>query len=390
MDKRVFLIVLDSMGIGGAPDAVEFGDEGSDTLGSISQSSKFSVPNLRKLGLYNIDGVTLQPKEENPIGAYARLVEVSKGKDTTIGHWEIAGVESEKPLPVFPNGFPQELMTEFEKQTGHRAIVNKPYSGTQVLYDYGEEHMRTGALIVYTSADSVFQIAANESVVSLEELYRCCEIARNLLKGDCAVGRVIARPFVGDNRENFKRTSNRHDYSLLPPGKTILNVLKQSGQDVIGVGKINDIFAGDGITKHIPTTGNRHGMEVTIDLAKQNFSGLAFINLVEFDMVYGHRNDVDGYANALTEFDVQLGELLPFLRDDDLLMITADHGCDPATLSTDHSRECVPWIISGVKVRSGVDMGTLRSFSHIAGTVGEYLGVSFGDLGKSMLGDFLR
>lgn len=390
MDKRVFLIVLDSMGIGGAPDAVEFGDEGSDTLGSISQSSKFIVPNLRKLGLYNIDGVTLQPKEENPIGAYARLVEVSKGKDTTIGHWEIAGVESEKPLPVFPNGFPQELMTEFEKQTGHRAIVNKPYSGTQVLYDYGEEHMRTGALIVYTSADSVFQIAANESVVSLEELYRCCEIARNLLKGDCAVGRVIARPFVGDNRENFKRTSNRHDYSLLPPGKTILNVLKQSGQDVIGVGKINDIFAGDGITKHIPTTGNRHGMEVTIDLAKQNFSGLAFINLVEFDMVYGHRNDVDGYANALTEFDVQLGELLPFLRDDDLLMITADHGCDPATLSTDHSRECVPWIISGVKVRSGVDMGTLRSFSHIAGTVGEYLGVSFGDLGKSMLGDFLR
>ena len=388
MNKRVFLIVLDSMGIGNAPDAADFGDEGSNTLLSISKSHKFNVPNLRKLGLFNIDGLNIEPKESNPTGAFARLIEVSKGKDTTIGHWEIAGTESPKPLPTFPNGFPDELISEFERRTGRKVIVNKPYSGTDVLRDYGEEQLKTGALIVYTSADSVFQIAANEELIPLEELYRDCEIARELLVGDWAVGRVIARPFVGDSKDNFKRTANRHDYSLTPPGKTVLDALLEDGQEVVGVGKIYDIFAGKGISKKILTKSNQDGMDVTIDLAKQDFAGLVFTNLVEFDMVYGHRNDVDGYANALTEFDLRLGELLPLLKPDDLLMITADHGCDPATPSTDHSRECVPFVIAGESVNQGINLGTRNSFGCIANTVAEYLGIKPDFAGESLLKEF--
>lgn len=372
MSKRVFLIILDSFGIGGAPDAAAFGDEDSDTLAAIAKSQKFSVPNMQKLGLFNIVGVAVEPKEAEPKGAFGRLVEVSKGKDTTIGHWEISGVESPKPLPVFPDGFPPELMAEFEKRTGRKAIVNKPYSGTDVIRDYGMEHMQTGALIVYTSADSVFQIAANEAIVPVPELYRYCEIARELLVGDWAVGRVIARPFVGDSPKTFKRTANRHDLSLKPPAPTVLDALQQAGKDVIGVGKIYDIFDGQGITRKIKTANNNEGMEVTLKLAQEDFEGLAFINLVEFDMVYGHRNDVDGYANAMSEFDVALGKLLPLLRPDDIVMITADHGCDPSTSSTDHSRECVPLLVCGASVRAGIDLGRRESFGHVANTIAEY------------------
>ena len=375
MAKRVFLIVLDSFGAGEAPDAVAFGDEGSNTLASVASSPKFHAPNLLKMGLFNLDGVACTPKEAQPTAAFARLQEVSKGKDTTIGHWEIAGLESEKALPVFPNGFPKELLDEFEKQTGRKAICNKPYSGTDVIRDYGEEHLKTGALIVYTSADSVFQIAANEEIVPLEELYRYCEIARKLLVGDWAVGRVIARPFIGTNASDFKRTSNRHDFSIKPPGRTMLDAVAGSCRDVIAVGKIFDIFVGQGITKKITTKNNNDGMNVTLDLAEQEFEGLCFVNLVDFDMVYGHRNDVDGYANAITEFDVALGELLPLLRPDDLLIITADHGCDPATPSTDHSREYVPMLVYGASVQPGVDLKTVRSFSTIASTVVEYLDI---------------
>lgn len=384
MAKRVFLIILDSFGIGHAPDAAAFGDEGSDTLAAIAKSNKFHVPNMKRLGLYNIVDVALEPKETLPQGAFGRMVEASKGKDTTIGHWEISGVESPKPLPVFPNGFPRELIEEFEKRTGRRAIVNKPYSGTDVIRDYGMEHMETGALIVYTSADSVFQVAANEAIVPIPELYRYCEIARELLVGDWAVGRVIARPFEGDSPENFKRTPNRHDLSLKPPAPTVLDAMKEAGKDVIGVGKIYDIFDGQGITKQIKTRSNNEGMEVTLRLAGEDFDGLAFINLVEFDMVYGHRNDVDGYANAMSEFDAALGRLLPLLRPDDVVMITADHGCDPSTSSTDHSRECVPLLVYGASVKPGTDLGRQQSFSHVASTIAEYFGLPQRFAGSSL------
>ena len=383
MAKRIFLIILDSFGIGGAPDAEEFGDKGSDTLASIAKSAKFYVPNMKQLGLFNIEGVTAASPEIHPTGAFARLVEVSKGKDTTIGHWEIAGVESLKPLPVFPDGFPEELLAEFEKQTGRKVIVNKPYSGTDVLRDYGEEHVRTGALIVYTSADSVFQVAAHEEVVPVPELYRYCDIARELLVGDWAVGRVIARPFVGDIFTGFSRTANRHDISLKPPELTVLDALQTAGQDVIGVGKIYDIFDGQGITESIKTKNNDEGMEVTLNLTQREFSGLAFVNLVEFDMIYGHRNDVDGYAAAMSRFDEALGKLLPLLRPDDLLLITADHGCDPGTASTDHSRECVPLLAYGASVRPA-NLGQRVSFGHVANTIAEYLGIPQRFAGKSL------
>ncbi len=384
MSKRAFLIILDSFGIGGAPDAAAFGDAGSDTLAAVAGSPKLNVPNLQALGLYNIEGVTAGEKQAAPAGAYARLVEASAGKDTTIGHWEIAGAESEQALPVFPGGFPRELLDEFERRCERGTLCNKPYSGTDVIRDYGEEHQKTGALIVYTSADSVFQVAANEAVVPLSELYRYCEIARELLTGSWGVGRVIARPFVGDSPANFKRTANRHDFSLKPPAPTVLDALEAAGQAVIGVGKIYDIFAGQGVAEKILTKSNADGMEQTLKLAKRDFAGLAFVNLVEFDMVYGHRNDVDGYANALTEFDAALGKLLPLLRPDDLLLITADHGCDPATPSTDHSRECVPFLAYGARVAPGVDLGVRKSFSCVANTLAEYFGLEASYPGHSL------
>lgn len=365
---RVFLIVLDSFGVGNAPDAAAFGDEGSNTFKACFDSGKLNIPNMKKLGFFNIDGVDFGEREKEPLGAYARLVEESAGKDTTIGHWEIAGIISEKPLPVFPDGFPDEVIKEFERRTGRKTLCNKPYSGTEVIKDYGEEHMKTGALIVYTSADSVFQVAANENVVPVKKLYEYCEIARDILKGDYAVGRVIARPFVGTSPESFVRTSNRHDFSLLPPSKTMLDILKDNGKDVLSVGKIIDIFAGQGITAFIRTVSNADGMVKTAEFEKKDFDGLCFVNLVDFDMKYGHRNDVAGYTNALNEFDIALGDFMKNMREDDVLMLTADHGCDPSTPSTDHSRECVPLVICGNNVKSG-NLGTKKGFTCIAKTI---------------------
>lgn len=365
---RVFLIVLDSFGVGNAPDAAAFGDEGSNTFKACFDSGKLNIPNMKKLGLFNIDGVDFGEMEKEPLGAYARLVEESAGKDTTIGHWEIAGIISEKPLPVFPDGFPDEVIKEFERRTGRKTLCNKPYSGTEVIKDYGVEHMKTGALIVYTSADSVFQVAANENVVPVKKLYEYCEIARDILKGDYAVGRVIARPFVGTSPENFARTSNRHDFSLLPPSKTMLDILKDNGKDVLSVGKIIDIFAGQGVTEFVRTVSNADGMVKTAEFQKKDFDGLCFVNLVDFDMKYGHRNDVAGYTNALNEFDIALGDFMKNMRKDDVLMLTADHGCDPSTPSTDHSRECVPLIICGNNVKSG-NLGTRKGFTCIAKTI---------------------
>ena len=365
---RVFLIVLDSFGVGNAPDAAAFGDEGSNTFKACFDSGKLNIPNMKKLGLFNIDGVDFGEREKDPLGAYARLVEESAGKDTTIGHWEIAGIISEKPLPVFPDGFPDEVIKEFERRTGRKTLCNKPYSGTEVIKDYGVEHMKTGALIVYTSADSVFQVAANENVVPVKKLYEYCEIARDILKGDYAVGRVIARPFVGTSPENFVRTSNRHDFSLLPPSKTMLDILKDNGKDVLSVGKIIDIFAGQGVTEFVRTVSNADGMIKTAEFQKKDFDGLCFVNLVDFDMKYGHRNDVAGYTNALNEFDIALGDFMKSMRKDDVLMLTADHGCDPSTPPTDHSRECVPLIICGNNVKSG-NLGTRNGFTCIAKTI---------------------
>ena len=346
MAKRIFLIVLDSFGIGAEPDAPAFGDAGTNTLGAIAGHPNFKWDQLARLGMFNLDGVTCGTKLDAPIGCYARLREASAGKDTTIGHWEIAGLLSADPLPTFPNGFPDELIHEFEEKTGHKVLCNKPYSGTQVLKDYGEQAMKENALIVYTSADSVFQVAANEELVPVHELYRYCEIAREMLKGEYGVGRVIARPFLGHTADTFYRTTNRHDLSLKPPRKTMLDLLKDAGRDVIAVGKIFDIFDGEGVTEKIKTTGNTNGIAFTKALQTRDFEGLAFVNLVDFDMLYGHRRDVAGYAAAAAEFDRFLADFIPGMREGDLLMITADHGCDPSyTKTTDHTREYVPYLV---------------------------------------------
>ncbi len=386
--RRVFLIVLDSVGIGEMPDSAQYGDEGSNTLAACTRSDKLDIPNLRQLGIFNIQGVGCGTPVEHPTGAVARLAEASKGKDTTIGHWEISGVISPKPLPTYPDGFPMELLEEFSRRTGRGWLCNKPYSGPQLLPDYGRERVETGKLIVYTSADSVFQIAAHEDIVPVPELYRCCEIARELLCGEHGVGRVIARPFVG-TYPDYTRTPNRHDYSLQPPGDTVLDAIKAAGLDCIGVGKINDIFAGRGITEFVRTKSNADGMEKTFGYAQKDFHGLCFVNLVDFDMVYGHRNDVEGYAGALTQFDRQLGQLLPMLREDDLLIITADHGCDPSTPSTDHSREHVPMVAWSKGIKAGANLGTRDTYAHIAATVADYLGVKGNFSGSSFLPDIL-
>ena len=387
--KRVFLMVLDSVGIGEMPDAAQYGDAGSNTLAAASTSSYFSMPNMQKLGLFNIDGVECRPAVDHPSAAFARMTEVSKGKDTTIGHWEIAGIASPKPLPTYPDGFPKELLDAFSSQTGRKVLCNKPYSGTEVIKDYGKEHVETGALIVYTSADSVFQIAAHESVVPVEELYRYCQIARKLLTGEHSVGRVIARPFTGEY-PHYTRTTNRHDFSLLPPSTTMLDQLSDNGFDVVAIGKIYDIFAGRGITEAIRTGGNDEGIARTIEWTKRDFNGLCFINLVDFDMLYGHRNDVEGYAKGLTTVDQAIPEILAGLREDDLLMITADHGCDPSTPSTDHSREYPPWVIAGPKVKSGVNLGTLPTFADIGATILDYFGVKSEITGTSRLHEILN
>lgn len=382
MGRRVFLVVLDSVGIGALPDAHFYGDEGSNTLAAAAADSAFSMPNMERLGLFDIEGVTqLKKGKEMPQGAFGRMKEASKGKDTTIGHWEIAGVISERPLPTFPGGFPQDLLLAFSERTGRRVLCNKPYSGTEVIKDYGKEHMETGALIVYTSADSVFQIAAHEAVVPVEELYRYCEIARELCTGAYGVGRVIARPFAGEYP--FVRTARRHDYSLVPPQRTMLNILADNGYDVIGVGKINDIFAGSGITEFVRTAGNEEGIETMISYADRDFNGLCFVNLVDFDMKYGHRNDVEGYAKALSYFDAQLPRMLEKLREQDVLIITADHGCDPSTPSTDHSREYTPVVAVGPTIQAGVNLGTRETFADTGATVLDWFGIFGGIEGSS-------
>lgn len=373
--RRVFLIVLDSFGIGAMKDAPAYGDFDVDTLRSVSGSAYFEVPNLQKLGLFNIDGVTVGQKVDQPMAAIARMAEKSNGKDTTIGHWEIAGIYSPNPMPTYPNGFPRETLDEFSAKTGRGVLCNRPYSGTVVIQEYGEEHMNTGDLIVYTSADSVFQIAAHEEVVPVDVLYDYCRMAREILQGEHGVGRVIARPFIGPCSGHFTRTANRHDFSLEPPAVTMLDQLKEAGKDVIGVGKINDIFAGKGITEYVYTSGNEEGIKRTLEYLDKDFEGLCFINLVDFDSMYGHRNDVDGYAKAITYFDGKLPEIMGKLRENDILMITADHGCDPGyAQTTDHTREYTPWIIYGPKVEP-INYGTRDTFADIGAAVLKYFDI---------------
>ena len=386
--KRVFLIVLDSFGIGAMPDSEKFGDIQVNTLASCATSDKLHIPNMIAAGLGNIDGVSCLPKQALPAGAYARLKEASMGKDTTIGHWEIAGVVSANPLPTYPEGFPEEILKPFREQTGRGVLANAPWSGTEVIDRYGKEHMETGNLIVYTSADSVFQIAAHEEIVPPEQLYEYCRIARKLLQGKHGVGRVIARPFVGQPG-SFKRTANRHDFSLEPPMQTLLDAVKKAGLDSIGVGKIHDIFAGIGLTEYVYNQSNANGMEHTDHFAEKDFCGLCFVNLVDFDMQFGHRRNIDGYAQALTEFDQWLGQFLPKLQDEDILMITADHGCDPGyAATTDHTREYVPLMILGKQVKP-VNLGTRASFADIAATVAEMLNVPLDTPGVSFAKEIL-
>lgn len=387
MAKRVFLIVLDSFGVGELPDAADFGDNGANTLRSCFNTGKLNVPNMAKIGLFNIDGVDFGEKERAPSGAVMRLSELSKGKDTTTGHWEIAGIVSEKPFPTFPDGFPSEVIAEFEKRTGRKTLCNKPYSGTKVIADYGEESIKTGALIVYTSADSVFQIAAHESVVPVEELYKYCEIAREILQGDFAVGRVIARPFEGEYP--FTRTPRRHDFSLIPPKTTMLDVLKENGLDVIGVGKIYDIFAGKSVTECDRKIGNSVDMDITSEYQKKDFHGLCFTNLVDFDMLYGHRRNAVGYAQALNEFDAWLSGFMAKMRSDDVLIITADHGCDPCHSGTDHTREYIPVMVYGNEIKSA-NLGTRTGFCDIAATVLELLNITDSVNGKSFADEIRR
>ncbi|MFA5562005.1 MAG: phosphopentomutase [Eubacteriales bacterium] len=378
--RRVFLLVLDSVGAGAMPDAARYGDEGAHTLRTVSRSPLFSVPTLQSLGIGNIEGLSFLGPVAAPRAAVGKLAELSAGKDTTTGHWEIAGIVSPTPLPTFPDGFPPALVERFSRACGRPVLCNRPYSGTQVIADYGAEHRQTGALIVYTSADSVFQIAAHVDVVPLGELYRCCRVARELLVGPYAVGRVIARPFAGD-APRFYRTPDRRDFSLPPPPPTLLDALQAAGREVIAVGKIADIFAGRGVTLSDPAHGNEACLAATERFAGQDFEGLCFVNLVDFDMNYGHRNDIDGYAGALSAFDRWLSAFLPTLRPEDVLLLTADHGCDPGDPSTDHSREYVPLLVYGRQIRP-VPLGVRTGFTDIAATVGEWLGVPY-DSGRS-------
>ncbi len=388
--KRIFLIVLDSFGIGAMPDSAAFGDVGVNTLAACATSKELHIPNMTAAGLGCIDGVTCLPKTAAPKGAYARLAETSMGKDTTIGHWEIAGVISPEPLPTYPQGFPQEVLDAFEAATGRGCLCNLPYSGTDVIRDYGQEQLDTGKWIVYTSADSVFQVAAHEELIPLEELYDACHKARNILRGKHGVGRVIARPFVGDSERGFQRTANRHDYSLEPPAETLLDAVCAAGLDSIAVGKIHDIFAGTGTTEHVYNKSNADGMEHALHYVQQDFHGLCFVNLVDFDMQFGHRRDIDGYARALNAFDAWLPKLMEKLGEEDLVMITADHGCDPAyTATTDHTREYVPLLVLGKAVKP-VNLGTRESFADIAATAAQLLGVAYETPGKSFAEQILE
>lgn len=389
MGKKAILIVLDSVGIGALPDAAAYGDAGADTLGHIINTCHPDLPNLMAMGLGNIDGASFPGAAAAPTAAYGRLREVSAGKDTTTGHWEIAGVQLSRPFPTFPDGFPQAFLTRFEQAVGRGTIGNKPASGTAILDELGEEHIATGKLIVYTSADSVFQIAANEAVVPLEELYRDCEIARKMLTGELEVGRVIARPFVGERAGAFRRTGGRRDFSAMPP-ETMCDVLAAAGKTVYGVGKIEDIFGHRGITKSNHAAGNPACMEATFAAMREDFDGLLFVNLVDFDMVYGHRRDVEGYARALETFDRQLPQIQALMGDEDLLILTADHGCDPRHTGTDHTREHTPLLVWGRGVRPGVNLGTRETYADISATVLEFFGADKKLKGTSFLAQLAR
>ena len=385
--KRIIVVVMDSVGMGELPDAYKYNDEGTNTLGNIVKFVPgFNLPNLQKLGLGDIDGIVGYDKESNPVGSYGRMKERSNGKDTTTGHWEMAGIVLDKPFPTYPNGFPADLINKFQKAIGRKVLGNYAASGTVIINDLGDLHVKTGCPIVYTSADSVFQIAAHEDVIAIDELYKMCQIARDMLKGEHAVGRVIARPFVGSNGD-YKRTTNRHDFSLDPIRRTVLDACVEKGLRVKGVGKIQDIFNKKGITDAVHTKGNMDGVDKTIDYMKEEFGGIIFTNLVDFDMQFGHRNDVLGYANALTLLDNRIPEFLDNLKDEDMLIITADHGCDPTTKGTDHTREYVPLLVCGKNFKKGVNLGTRDGFIDLAETISDYLslGETFG--GKSFLGD---
>lgn len=384
MAKRVFLIVLDSCGIGIEPDGAEFGDFDCNTLKRISKNGNFSAKNTRKIGLANIDGCEYLRPLKKVKGAYCRLQEQSRGKDTTIGHWEISGIISPAPLPTYPNGFPQDVLKKISEATGRGILANKPYSGTEVIKDFGEEHMKTGDLIVYTSADSVLQIAAHEEIVPLEELYEICRKVRKIMSGKHAVGRVIARPFLGTNRDDFYRTPHRHDFSVEAPGKTMLDAISDEGKTVYAIGKINDIFVGRGITEFVYTSGNTEGMQRTLEALDKDFEGLCFTNLVDFDMLYGHRQDVPGYAKAFAEFDTWLPSFMEKMGEEDVLMITADHGCDPGDSHTDHTREYIPLLMYGKQI-APQNYGTRKTFSDIAATVTKLLGVPYECPGEAIL-----
>jgi phosphopentomutase len=373
--KRVIIIVLDSAGIGELPDAAEYGDVGSNTLGNIAASvNGFALPNLEKLGLGNIEGTVGFKAAEEPMGCFGKMAERSAGKDTTTGHWELAGITLIKPFPVYPEGFPEDIVRQFENAIGTKTLGNYPASGTVIINELGHQHVKTGYPIIYTSADSVFQIAAHEDIIPIERLYEICRTAREILKGEHAVGRVIARPFIG-TEGNYTRTANRRDFSLEPPDKTLLDHVKEAGLEVKAIGKIDDIFAGRGITDSVHIQGNMDGVDKAIGFIRKEFSGLIFANLVDFDMQFGHRNDTEGYARALKEFDGRVPEIIDAMKDQDILFITADHGCDPTTKSTDHSREYVPLLVYGKGIRRGVNLGIRKTFSDLAQTAVEILGV---------------
>lgn len=384
MNKKAILIVLDSVGIGALADAAAYGDAGADTLGHIMAACHPQLPNMMQLGLGNIDEISFSGDVAAPAGCYGKMKEVSAGKDTTTGHWEIAGAQLSRPFPTFPNGFPQDFIERFEQATGRGTLGNKPASGTAILDELGEEHIATGKLIVYTSADSVFQIAANEDVVPVKELYRYCEIAREMLKDELEVGRVIARPFVGEKAGAFKRTGNRKDFSAVPP-TTMLELLERNGKTVYGVGKIEDIFCLKGITKSNHAAGNPNCMEAAFTAMQEDFDGLLFVNLVDFDMVYGHRRDVEGYAKALEAFDAQIPKIKDMMGEDDILILTADHGCDPCHTGTDHTREHVPVLVWGKKLAGGVNLGIRETYADLSATVLDFFGIENTLKGTSML-----
>ncbi|MCF6408307.1 phosphopentomutase [Pseudalkalibacillus salsuginis] len=386
--KRVFLIVMDSVGIGEAPDAARFNDEGADTLGHIAEKMNgLEMPNMAKLGLSNIREIKGIEKSDKPAAHYGKMQEASNGKDTMTGHWEIMGLHIEQPFKTFPDGFPQELLNELEEKTGRKIIGNKPASGTEILVELGKEHMETGALIVYTSADSVLQIAAHEDVVPIEELYEICKIARELtLDEKYMVGRIIARPFIGETGA-FERTANRHDYALKPFGRTVMNEMKDAEFDVIAIGKISDIYDGEGVTKTVRTTSNRDGMDQIVKIADQNFTGISFLNLVDFDAKFGHRRDPIGYGEALEEFDARLPELLGKLKEDDLLLITADHGNDPVHHGTDHTREYVPLLAYHKNIEEGKELPLRETFADVGATIADNFEITAPQFGKSFLKD---